>query len=425
MSRQPAGLPRPPIPAHVDVRDLDGFMLNTERLMASELMALSSGAEFKAAVALWCRAWKQLPAGSLPNDERVLAAFSGAGDNWDAVKDMALRGFILCSDGRLYHPTLCGDAVKAFAKKTVYLEHRGADAERKARERAERQYLFRQIKERGVHLAWNTSTKDLRNRATELGIPPEPPTPKRDRSARHDSVRVTGIKQKQALNTTKKAPVTPVTANTGTVTVTKEVSVYRGGSGGSADTPPPEHTQSDEGFRQWARACRRTIPKGWKQDLALRRWLILPAHPVKIWIDAWDCYIEHNRQQSEKAKYPQRTSYPENWWKSGGYRDFLEEAITKHQRLNHTNAKRLAALQRFHPHGPAIIAKIGEPKFDAWLLDAEFIPTAPAQADLRVPTPFQQKWLRDHPEIVRAIETVTSTSITVTGPSLPATAAAG
>ena len=109
--------PRPLIPREVDTRDLDKFMLNAERLMASELFALSTGEEFKAAVALWCRAWKQIPAGSLPNDDRVLAGFSGAGARWAQVRDMAMRGFVLCSDNRWYHPILCEDAVIAWRKK--------------------------------------------------------------------------------------------------------------------------------------------------------------------------------------------------------------------------------------------------------------------------------------------------------------------
>lgn len=102
-----------------DVSGMDGFMLDTDKLMASELWALSTGEEFKAAIGLWCRAWKQKPAGSLPNDSKVLAAFSGAGPRWAKVKDVALRGFILCSDGRLYHKTLCEDVHRAAASKAL------------------------------------------------------------------------------------------------------------------------------------------------------------------------------------------------------------------------------------------------------------------------------------------------------------------
>lgn len=123
-------LPPPPIPSDVDCRDLDGFMLNAERLMASELWALSNGEEFKAAFALWCRAWKQLPAASLPDDDRTLAAFSGAGSRWRKVKEMALRGFVKCSDGRLYHMVLAPEALKAYTSKVAFQRKRETDAER-------------------------------------------------------------------------------------------------------------------------------------------------------------------------------------------------------------------------------------------------------------------------------------------------------
>lgn len=123
-------LPEPPVPADTELRDLDGFMLNVERLLASELWALSSGDEFKAAVGLWCRAWKQVPAGSLPNDDKVLAAFSGAGKAWPKVKKVALRGFVLCSDGRLYHLVLCEDVERAAERKAEHMADREADRER-------------------------------------------------------------------------------------------------------------------------------------------------------------------------------------------------------------------------------------------------------------------------------------------------------
>lgn len=113
-------MPDPLTPADCDVRHLDCFMLNVDKLMASELWALSTGEEFKAAFALWARAWKQVPAASLPDDDRVLSAFSGAGQRWKKIKEMALRGFVKCSDGRLYHSTLANDALNAWSKTQAY-----------------------------------------------------------------------------------------------------------------------------------------------------------------------------------------------------------------------------------------------------------------------------------------------------------------
>lgn len=112
--------PEPLVPVEVDISGMDGFLLNVQQLFASELWALSTGDEFKAAVALWGRAWLQVPAGSLPNDERVLAAFSGAGARWKKVRAIALRGFVECSDGRLYHKVLCGDVMTAWEKRVAF-----------------------------------------------------------------------------------------------------------------------------------------------------------------------------------------------------------------------------------------------------------------------------------------------------------------
>lgn len=114
--------PAPLTTIDIDLAGMPGFMLDTERLMRSELMVLSSGDEFKAAVALWCRAWTQSPPGSLPNDERILAAWSLAGRRWPKVRGMALRGFVLCTDGRLYHRVLCEDVLRAWERRQTFRE---------------------------------------------------------------------------------------------------------------------------------------------------------------------------------------------------------------------------------------------------------------------------------------------------------------
>jgi hypothetical protein len=130
----PAGalaLPEPLIGPEVDVRDLDGFMLNVERLMSSELVALSSPAEIAAALLLWCRAWKQIPAASLPNDDRILAAFSKNSEKkFKKIKNGALHGFVLCCDNRLYHRVLVEEAKRSFKWKESAKNKRLADNER-------------------------------------------------------------------------------------------------------------------------------------------------------------------------------------------------------------------------------------------------------------------------------------------------------
>jgi hypothetical protein len=124
-------LPAPLVPEYCDCRDLDGFMLNVERVMASELVAVSSLAVVGSAFLLWCRAWKQMPAASLPDDERVLAAFSKLTlPAFKKLRNEVLRGFVKCSDGRLYHKVLAVEAVNAYERKMAFQKRRNGDAER-------------------------------------------------------------------------------------------------------------------------------------------------------------------------------------------------------------------------------------------------------------------------------------------------------
>lgn len=99
------------------------FMPLEVSLLDSDFFALSTGDEFKAAVALWVKAFQQIPAGSLPDDDRILAHLSGAGARWKKLRPMALRGFVKCSDGRLYHPKVCEKASDSYDKRAQAREN--------------------------------------------------------------------------------------------------------------------------------------------------------------------------------------------------------------------------------------------------------------------------------------------------------------
>ncbi len=122
-------LPAPLTTTEIDLKGFPGFVLDVERLLASELVALGTAEEISAALMLWCRAWQQNPPGSLPNDDRILAAFSKA-KNWKKVREMALRGFIICSDGRMYHSFVCQQVLDAWDKRKAYRDKRDKEAER-------------------------------------------------------------------------------------------------------------------------------------------------------------------------------------------------------------------------------------------------------------------------------------------------------
>lgn len=113
-------------PAGCDVRSLPFMPLEPRRLLDSDLFLLSTGAEFKAAVALWCWSWTQVPAASIPDDERVHAKVAGVSlVEWRELADMALRGWIACEDGRLYHPVVAEKALRAWVER-LKLKERSA-----------------------------------------------------------------------------------------------------------------------------------------------------------------------------------------------------------------------------------------------------------------------------------------------------------
>ena len=109
--------PEPLVSSDVDLRDFVFMPLDVLRLRDSDLSTVATGEEFKAAVLLWCAAWHQVPAASIPNDDRWLARHSGAGPRWGKVKVKALRGFVECADGRLYHEVVAEKALESWAKK--------------------------------------------------------------------------------------------------------------------------------------------------------------------------------------------------------------------------------------------------------------------------------------------------------------------
>ncbi len=113
----------PLTPSDLDLRNFAYMPLDVVRLRDSEIAVISSGEEFRAAVLLWCSAWHQVPAASLPDHGRVLRCLAGCGrvfDGWLEVKEVALRGFVKCSDGRLYHPVIAEKALEADDKRRSY-----------------------------------------------------------------------------------------------------------------------------------------------------------------------------------------------------------------------------------------------------------------------------------------------------------------
>lgn len=140
----------PMTPPDCDLRGLPFMPLDVIRLTDSDLFALSTGDEFKAAVTLWCKSWLQVPAASLPDDDRILAHLSGAGSKWRKVRELALRGFVKCSDGRFYHPVIAEKANDAWERRSEWQEKQNNKNDRQQRWRDRVKALSAELRGLGV-----------------------------------------------------------------------------------------------------------------------------------------------------------------------------------------------------------------------------------------------------------------------------------
>ncbi len=118
-----AKAPKPLVPPECDLRGLPSMLLDVQRLKRSDLATHSTGDEFKAAMLLWCESWQETPAASLPDDDRKLAHWAGVTPTrWKRLRAGALRGWVKCSDGRLYHSVLAEKAKEAWEARLAQRE---------------------------------------------------------------------------------------------------------------------------------------------------------------------------------------------------------------------------------------------------------------------------------------------------------------
>jgi hypothetical protein len=128
-------LPDPPVPIDANLRDLPYLPLYAALIRDSDFAKLSSAEAFRAGIMNMCAAWHQIPAGSLPNNDKLLADFAGYGysvKDWLKVKEQALRGWTLHSDERLYHKVVSANVLKALDAKFKYEYEKFTDRMRKA-----------------------------------------------------------------------------------------------------------------------------------------------------------------------------------------------------------------------------------------------------------------------------------------------------
>ncbi len=110
-------VPLPLVPAECDLSWVQFFPLDIDRLLNSRFHAAPDDSAWRAGVTLWLKAFRQVPAGSLPDDDVALARLADYGRDvrsWQRVRDAALHGWMRCRDGRLYHRVVAERAVSAW-----------------------------------------------------------------------------------------------------------------------------------------------------------------------------------------------------------------------------------------------------------------------------------------------------------------------
>ena len=170
----------PLTPLDLDLRSMSFMPLDVVRLRDSDLASQESAEGFRAAVLLWCVAWHQVPSASLPKDDASLARYSGFGrdvKSWNKIRDIALHGFIECSDGRLYHPVIALKANEANAKRIAYRQRtaNATESRRKAEIERNDQRNDRDDTERSVHQGKVSKLREVERKqdAADAAIDPK------------------------------------------------------------------------------------------------------------------------------------------------------------------------------------------------------------------------------------------------------------
>jgi hypothetical protein len=283
-------LPEPLVPAEVDLTDFAFMPLEVGRLLNSEWWIVACVEDPRRAVAavnLWAASWHQRPAASLPSNPIVLAKLAMVDPStWHQITDSVLAAWVLCSDGRIYHPVVAEKALEAWERKQ--------EAAGKRDEHRERMRRWREAK-----------AEKSRNRGG-------------DRS-RDDAVTIT----EQSREPLRDGSVTSLT---GTGTETEEERDKSLLSNAAAlDQPEKAVKEPKEGytaeFEEWWKAYPRKDSKGaaFRAYKAAKR----RATPERL-IEGAKAYAAQRKGQD-----PKYTKQPATWLNADGWNDETSGPPTK------------------------------------------------------------------------------------------------
>lgn len=164
-------LPAPMTPPGCVLQDFPHTPIYRARLFGSSFHARATDGEWRAGVTLWLKSWDQVPAGSLPDDDIELCRLAELARDmktWKKVKAGALRGWVVCSDMRLYHPVVAEGVNNALEAKTAQREKtakaRIAALEKKLKEssdESQKEHLTEEVRRLSQGLSLTLSQKAL------------------------------------------------------------------------------------------------------------------------------------------------------------------------------------------------------------------------------------------------------------------------
>lgn len=119
----------PPYPADTRAKGWR-FELDYEQIEQSSTWALAGQEARPWLLMLWLTSWRQVPCGSFPPEEPVIAAMIGASPKvWARFRAVLMRGWYVAADGRMYHATVS-------ARVLEMLDYRKKNADRVAKFKA-------------------------------------------------------------------------------------------------------------------------------------------------------------------------------------------------------------------------------------------------------------------------------------------------
>lgn len=110
----------PLVAGDVDLTGFGFYPIYLSRLFGSWFHANASDSEWRAGMTLWLKSWEQHPPGSLPNNDIELCHLAELGRDqrtWRKLKPMALHGWSIADDGRLYHEVVAEAVNEAWERR--------------------------------------------------------------------------------------------------------------------------------------------------------------------------------------------------------------------------------------------------------------------------------------------------------------------